>query len=342
MCTPKMSEIVVKTENVIAVIAQAKTALESGDVSTGYQLFGDAKRSGVTIMKETEYLLERVSAVEKYYREQEDVKSRKIGELYKKETETQNKKEAMETSMRSKEAELRQAQWELTSANENLSRARRRREEAESRKDANIAGAVGFGIATVLTLGLAAPITLPGAVVCTVNAVEASSDEDQAERDIDRARNKISQCEGEISQYRREICQLDVEIPALSQQIRQLKSERETIHTQRGEVSDTIKYLRDGLYFWKEFGQLTEHGTDRATFLQKLSKYLGQHDKQATNLPQHVQSCISSWECVEKKLEKAKDHIFSINFTCQFCHNSFHSLPHLRDGKFCCIDCFTV
>ena len=62
-----MSEIVVKTENVIAVIAQAKTALESGDVSTGHQLFSDAKRSGVSIMKETEYLLERVSAVEKHY-----------------------------------------------------------------------------------------------------------------------------------------------------------------------------------------------------------------------------------------------------------------------------------
>ena len=334
-----MSEIVVKTENVIAVIAQAKTALESGDVSTGYQLFGDAKRSGVTIMKETEYLLERVSAVEKYYREQEDVKSRKIGELYKKETETQKKKESKVESMRSKESEQKQAQRELTSANETLSRAKRRREEAESRKDANIAGAVGFGIATVLTLGLAAPVTVPGAVVCTVNAVEASSDEDQAERDIDRARNKISQCEGEISQYRREICQLDVEIPALSQQIRHLKSERETIHTQRGEVSDTIKYLHDVLYFWKEFGQLTEHGTDRATFLQKLSEYLGQHNQHTPRLAQQVQSCISAWEHVEKKLKKANKHIFFIDFTCQFCHNSFHCLPHLRHGRFCCIGC---
>ena len=74
--------------------------------------------------------------------------------------------------------------------------------------------------------------------------------------EADLKRRKISPCKGYISQYRREMHQLDNEITALSQQIRQLKSERETIHAQRGEVSDTIKYLRDVLYFWKEFGQL--------------------------------------------------------------------------------------
>lgn len=337
-----MSEIAVKTENVIAVVAQAKTALENGDVSTGNRLFGDAKKAGLSIMKETEYLLERVSAVEKHYKELEKAKSRKIGELYDKENETKKKKEAKIASMGRKESEMRQAESELSSANENLSRARRRKEEAEDRKGANIAGAVGFGLATVFTLGLAAPLTVPGVAVCTYNAVEAGNDEDKAERDISNASSKINRCREEISQCRSEIHQLDDEIPRLSQQIRQLKSERDKIHTQRGEVSDTIKYLRDGLYFWREFGQLAEHGTDRATFLQKLSEYLQLHDKKATNLPRQAQSCISSWECVEKKLEKADQHVFSIDFTCQFCRNSFCSLPHLRDGgQFCCVGCFT-
>ena len=196
----KMSEIVVNT---IAVVAQAKRALESGDVSTGYQLFGNAKRSSVSIMKETEYLLERVSAVEKHYKE-------------------------LETHQ---------------------------------------------------------------------------------------------------------------EIVALSQQIHHLESEQEMIYAQRGGVSGPREYLRDVVCFWEEFSLLTEHGTKRATSLQKL---LGQHNKQATNLPQHVRSCISSWKYVEEKLEKAKDHTLSIDFICQFCHNSFHSLPHLRDGRFCCSDCFTI
>ena len=196
-----MSEIVVKTENVIAVIAQAKTALESGDVSTGYQLFGDTKRSGVSIMKETEYLLERVSAVEKHYKELEDAKSRKIGDLYRMETETQKRKEAKIALMRSQESELREAQWELTSANENLSRARRRREEAERRRKANLFAA---GVFTVLTLGIGTP-AVAGAALCSGMALDAICDEIEAKKNIDDARNKISQCEREISRYRREI-----------------------------------------------------------------------------------------------------------------------------------------
>ena len=276
---PEMSEIVLKNANAIAVVTQVKEALEGGDMSTGYRLFGDTKRTSISIIEETEHLLERMSAMEKHYKELEDTKSRKVGELYKKETETQKEKEAKIASMRSKESELRQAQSELTSANENLNMARRRREEAERRKRANIAGAVGLGVFTLLTLGLASPLTVPGAVAFAVNAVEASSDKDQAERDINHARNKISQCEGEISQYRGEIRQLDNEITALSQQIRYLKSERETMHAQRGGVSDTIQYLHNMLYFWKEFGQLTECGTDHATFLQKLSDYLRLHNQ---------------------------------------------------------------
>ena len=333
-----MSEIVVRTENVIAVIAQAITALESGDVSTGYQRFGDAKRSGISIMRETEYLLERVSAVERHYKEQEEAKSREIGDLYKKETETQQKKEGKLALMRSKESDLRQAQSELNSANARLDDARRRKEEAERKKNASMAGAAAF---TLFTLGLGAP-ALAGAAVFVAMAADASSDENKAKGDIYNARTKISPCEAYVSQYRGQIHQLENEIATLSQQICQLKSEREKIHAQRGEVIDIIKHLRDVLYFWKEFGQLTEHGTDRAALLERLSEYLTQHNALTTNIPRHVQSCISSWERVEEKLETANNHIFFIDFTCQFCHNSFHSLPHLRDGNFCCIDCFTL
>ena len=178
---PEMSEIIVKIKNMITAVAQAKTALESGDVSTGHRLFGDVKRSGISIMKEVKYLLERVRIVENHYREIEQVKSREIGEQYKKETTT------------------------------------------------------------------------------------------------------------------------------LSQQISQMKLKRYKIHTERGEVSDTRVHLHNMLYFWKEFYQLTEHGTDCATFLQELSRtFLQRQNEHAitATLTQQVQSCTSVWECVEKKLER--------------------------------------
>ena len=199
------------------VLTQAERALESGDVSTGYRLFGDVEEGGISIMKEVEYLLERVRVVEHHYQELEQAKSREIGDLYKKETST------------------------------------------------------------------------------------------------------------------------------LSQQITQMKLERDAIHAQRGEVSDTRVFLRNMLYFWKEFYQLTEHGTDCAVFLGTLSRTFlqlqNEHSSTAT-LTQQVQSCTSVWECVEKKLEKASQYICAIDFTCHICSNKSHSLPHIIYESFCCISCY--
>ena len=236
-----MSDVIAKTEKSLTIVSQAVRALESGDKSTGYRLFGEVKRSGVSIIKETEYLLERVSAVEKHYRELESGMTTRINELYNLEQASKQKRDDKSFMIKAKESDLRQAKQDLASAEEGRRRARIRREEAESSKNANIVGAVGFGIATVLTLGLAAPLTLPGTAVCVANAVNASNDEDEAERDMQRNTTKISGCNSEISHYRREINQLDRELATLSQEIQSKKLERDRIHAQRGETSDSIK-----------------------------------------------------------------------------------------------------
>ena len=337
-----MSEVVAQTKSALVIVHQVVRALESGDISKGYKLFGDVKKSGISIIKETEYLLERVSAVERYYRDQENAKAKKIGELYNLEQSTKQRKEEKSRAILSKQADILQAKSDLSSAEDDRRRARRRKREAESSKNANIAGAVGFGLLTVATLGFASPITLPGVALCTINAVEASKDEDRAERDIDRYSNKIRQCEREIPQYRRDISQLDNEIIALSREISSLKSERDRIHAQRGEIQDSIKYLRDELNFWREFSQLTELGTERATLLQRLSAILKTHKQRTSELSRHLQSCASAWGNVEEKLGEGNEHLFSIDFTCHFCRGTFHELPHLSYGNFCCIGCYTI
>lgn len=199
------------------VLIQAERALESGDVSTSYRLFGDVKKSGFSIMEEVKYLLKRVHVVEHHYQEMEQAKSREIGDLYKKETTT------------------------------------------------------------------------------------------------------------------------------LSQEISQMKLKRDEIHGQRGEVSGIRVCLRNKLYFWKEFYQLTEHGTNCAVFLQKLSQtFLELQNERASTatLTRKVQNCTSVWERVEKKLEEADKYICSIDFTCRICSDVSHSLPHIIDERFCCISCY--
>lgn len=112
----------------------------------------------------------------------------------------------------------------------------------------------------------------------------------------------------------REICKLYEKQAqtTVSQQISQMKLERGKLHAQSGEVSDTRACLHNALFFWKEFYQLTEHGTDCAAFLQHLSgtflKLENEHANTAT-LSKQVQSCTTVWECIERKLEKADQYI---------------------------------
>ena len=331
-----MSELIARTEQSLVIVRQAVTALESGDVSTGYHLFGEVKQSGISIIKETQYLLDRVRAVEEYYREMEDDKTRKINELYREERVKKQEKHVKSDEIRSKERQLQQADRDLRSAEEDRRDARRRKEEAESNKTANIWGAVGFGLATVATLGLAAPITVPGTVVCTIKAVEASND------DISRARNSISQHESEISQYRSNIRQLDSDIDRLSREIARANSERDRIQTQRGEATQSIKYMRDVLKYWKEFSQLTEHGTHRATLLEKLSALLKVHGDYSSPPSKQLQVCVSAWDKIKEKLEKGNEHVFTIDYTCHVCQNTFRGLPHLHGKRFCCLGCVNM
>ena len=338
-----MSEIIAKTEKSLEVIARAVSAFESGDVSKCLKLSGDVKLSGISILKGTQYLLDRVSAVENHYRDEENSKSREITEYFRLEQAAKENRTEKERALRSRESDLRQAKEDLETAKEDQRKARDRMEEAENSKNANTAGAVAFGIATVLTLGLSAPITLPGVAVCTINAVEASNEEDRARANVVSATSRISSCNREISQYKQDITRIDKEISDLSQQIHKMKAERDSIHRQRGEITDSIRYLRDVLRFWKEFSQLTEHGTGRAAQLEKFSSLLKSHKMKNPGLSHQLQSFFKSWDTIEEKLEKgASDYLFCIDFTCQFCHKKFHSLPHLSYGRFCCIECYTI
>lgn len=338
-----MSDIVATTERSLALVAQAMRALEHGNASTGYELFGQVKRNGISTVKETQYLLKRVKAVEKYYRELEDSKTRRINELYNLEQATTRKKEETSRSIRLKQSDLQKAKQDLTSAEEDRTKARKRRDEANSSKRTNIALAVGFSAATLLTLGLASPITVPGVVVCTANAMEASIDEGTAERTIDRCTSKIRECNREIADCRKLIRKLDSELVSLSQRITTMKSDRNKVNAQRGELTGSIKYLHDVLKFWNEFSQIQEHGTGRADLLQKLSAVMKVHNSAAPRgLSKVQQSCTIAWGKVEEKLEQGSKNLFSIDYSCHFCGNFFHGFPHLSYGHFSCTGCYTI
>ena len=224
--------VLTKTESALDIVNKAVRALESGNASRGYELFGDVKGSGLSIINDTEYLLDRISAVEKYCREHENARTRQIF---------------------SKEEDrlLTDGEHYLKHISEE-----KRRVGAENSKDNTL--------------------------------------------------------------------------------------QRVRIHIQRGEVQDSIKYLHGVLDFWKDFSQLTKHGMERATLLQKLSEILLRTEtKHTSGLSRQLQSCASAWHNVKEKLERRSEHLFLIDFTCHFCHGAFCDLPHSSYGNFCCSGCYT-
>lgn len=326
----------------ILTVHKAVRALEKGDKSASNQLFSEVKQNALPITQETQYLLGRVSAVEKHYRVMEEDKTRKVRELHHEECIKEQERERKRMEIRSKEYDLQHIRQELRSVEEEKRRARMHREEAKDIKRRSTTAAISLGITTVFTLGLAAPLTVPGAVAFGVKAVKAREEEQRADMDIARARDRIRQCEMEIVRYEREMQKLNSDIALLSHEINMAKLERDRIHTQRGEITESITNLQGVLKFWNEFFELAEHVTHHVTVFQKFLRLF-----KGTRISRHVQQlqdCLNTWDQIEEKLEKGDEHIFSIDFTCCVCHDSFHQLPHLHvnDGKFCCENCMNM
>ena len=339
-----MSDIIAKLEEPLALVGQAIRALESGDASTSHRLIVNVKRCGVSTIKETKYLLERVKSVEEFFRKQDINYLRKIHELYDKEQLANSRKDTVSFNLRLKKSDLQKSEEALTSARDERAKARARREDANESKYVNIVGAIGFGAATVLTLGLALPVTVPGMAVCVSKAVDHAETEDRATETIDRCTDEINRSSRAIVRYERDISEVNTEMDQLSRNITALNSERSALHSKRSEISEAIKFIYDVHYFWEEFVHLVERGTERATLLEKISGLMKEFTSTKQFLSQGhsraLKSCISAWEQVENKLhEEGIQNLFSIDFSCYYCSKTFLDLPHLEVGRFVCAAC---
>ena len=334
-----MSEIIAKSESLVASLYEAVEVLERGDIIRGIPMFGKVKRNGLVLIKETEYLLERVNAVESHYKGIEMEKIAQINKLYHSEKSAKRDKELKEKELKSREEDLHQAQFHYSAVQRQEARAIGRKHAAQNIEKNSKERGDNLKIATLATLGLVAPVTVPAMIMCNFQAKQARQEGEKAEKDINFARERIRKCEREITQFKKKVEQLDSEIETLSKQIKLLESERDRVHAQRGELCETIKYLREVLNFWKEFSLITDEGVKRTSILQALLKKIGIHNSYTSKLSTYLQSCVSTCERIEQKLDEAGSHLFSIDFVCKFCYGSFHNLPHLKNGEFCCINC---
>lgn len=195
------------------------------DVSS--RLLREIKRSN--IVPETQKVLERLSAVEKYYNGIESEKSRKMEEL-----------ESKKSSLREKEKELNSSKLQEMKATCDI-------KEASRSKKANIAGAVIAGVLAVPTAGLA----IPAAILFGSKAVKASGEEKQAESDRIRAEVEIRQCKKDISQHTKHIDDLKLEIAEISGRLREIGNERAKIHEYIADITTYVTTFELALRYWE-------------------------------------------------------------------------------------------
>ena len=160
-------------------------------------------------LKEIEYLIERYSVVQDYYKQH-------INSVLEKEQSLINQISASKTQLRCERDELSRNRSELSSAEGRLNDAQRKRRNANTHKAITGASAGLLTLVTIATLGAAAPVTVPLAVGAVREAVAFDQVEKDAQKDIERCRSRINDTQRKISQIESNISSLSSEISTLN------------------------------------------------------------------------------------------------------------------------------
>ena len=180
-------------------------------------------------LKEIEYLIERYSVVQDYYKQH-------INSVLEKEQSLINQKSASKTQLRCERDELSRNGSELSSAEGRLNDAQRKRRNANTVKAITGASAGLLTLVTIATLGAAAPVTVPLAVGAVRGAVAFDQVEKDAQKDIERCHSRINDTQRKISQIKSNISSLSSEISTLNIQKSRCLNQRNSLQEEKGKM----------------------------------------------------------------------------------------------------------
>ena len=105
-----------------------------------------------------------------------------------------------------------------------------------------------------------------------------------------------------------------------------------------------IILLKKSVEFWLLFKQLSEHGIDRTSLLQKIVSRATEKGSYAAlqlkGSQRVVGTFLEAWESMETvAAEGGSAHMFEIEYKCGRCNGNYTALPHIDGSTFVCMGC---
>lgn len=339
-----MDQLVQQSGAEFAVCASdASDEIEQRNLSEAQKSLIKAGAGALRHTKEVEKLLERYKAVEVIYKKEEDKLTAKINEAHYQEKQAQSKKLGAEMSLQLQKDELRRYENELDRARDEYNEANRRRKDnnAGTVTTGIIAGAAG--LLTIVTLGAAAPITVPIAAGATAGAIAFDRAADKAKDDMHRSEGNISYVKSKISSTDSTIHSLSNEIYSLNREIECYKEKRSVLHNEKGRVIKVIMFLVDAQVYGKKYADITEQCGRRTKLLERLidtaeKKSYSLFDSEGTE--RILSSFEEAWVAFQEMNDKGANYVFKVEFECSECSCNRDEFPQVNNGQLICGHCF--
>ena len=304
-------------------------------------------KAGVGVMKHMKdimRLLDRYMAVENYYKSKEEVLVGKINDVLLQERRAKSEKSSAESELQLQRNDFRQHEANLRSARASY-------EEADQKRKGYNAGTVTSsvvaglaGLATIFTLGAAAPLTVPLAVGAIGGAVAFDKAADKAKDDMTRSENRIRHTNSRISSTEAMISVLSNTISRLNREQREYEAERGRLQDKKGKIKKVIVFLMDAQVYGREYAIVVESCSQRTAL---VKKFVDKAEKKSYSLfdsngtERMLSSFEEAWATFEEMNENGSSFIFEIEFDCSRCSCARSEFPQVSSGQLVCADCYS-
>ena len=273
---------------------------------------GEAKsalvKAGMGVAKhihEITKLIERYTAVQDFYKQEEDSLTVKIGHIHSRERDARSRKSSAESNLQLQRNEFYRHERKLESARDRLKSAE-----------------IKHTVLTVLSFGATAPLT---------------------SREVAGAEREIRDIKRKINDYETAISSLNNTISQLNRDESRYREDRSRLEKQKGRIKAVIAFLIDAETYGNQYSETARACSQRTTLVEKVvskaeKKGYSLFDSNGTE--RILSSFEEAWDAFEEMNEKGQGYVFTIDFQCSQCNCSRNEFPYVSSGKLICAGCF--
>ena len=327
-------------ENALVHARDASRLMEQRNVGEAKSALVKAAMGVAKQIDEIAKLIKRYTAVQDFYKQEEDSLTLKIGDIHSRERDARSQKSSAESNLHLQRNELSRHENNLGSARERLNAAERKRR--ENNKGTAITG-VAAGVLTILSFGAAAPITAPLAVGAAAGALAFDRAADEAKSDMHRAECEIRDTRRKISDYETSISSLNNTISQLNRDESRYREDRSRLEKEKGRIKKVIAFLIDAETYGNQYLKSAQACSQRTGLMEEIASKAEKKDYSlfdSNGTERIVKSFEEAWEAFEEMNAKGQSYVFTVDFRCAQCNCSRNEFPYINSGKLICAGCF--